>query len=44
MAQAPAPARLPNSRLIRWLLKGQYPEQQGPYSRSDSSLSTRGGR
>ena len=31
MAQASAPARLPKSRLIRWLLKGQYPEQQGPY-------------
>lgn len=32
MAQAPAPARLPHSRLIRWLLKGQYPEPQGPYA------------
>ena len=31
MGQAPAPATLPHSRLIRWLLKGQYPQQQGPY-------------
>jgi hypothetical protein len=31
MAQVPAPARRPGSRLTRWLLKGQYPERQGPY-------------
>jgi hypothetical protein len=24
-------ARRPGSRLTRWLLKGQYPERQGPY-------------
>jgi hypothetical protein len=34
MAQVPAPARRPMSRLTRWLLKGQSPAPAGPYEQT----------